>query len=221
MELPDGVLCKILYILVLSQVFTVVFALLYVVGFIKAILFCPFVLIVIGFGNFIFIIGLCPLHLFWTAYCIAKSKKFGPFMKCGLIITLPIPIALWTVVEVVGTLGMIIWYGFAWPVMETFKAISRPGIKNKLHGCLLAGTWSSLTGACTVVRDFGDFSFHSYFSVMDEWLEAKEDKKPLELKVKGLADSSPQSSDPEMLISKLLTSLEFQKVMFLSLNLLA
>lgn len=43
------------------------------------------------------------------------------------------------------------------------------------------GTWSNVWGACTIVRDFADFSFHSYFSVMDGMLESK-GEEPIELK---------------------------------------
>ena len=45
-------------------------------------------------------------------------------MKCLLILLVPIPIAIWTVVGVVGSAIMGIGYGYVWPVMETFKAIS-------------------------------------------------------------------------------------------------
>ncbi|KAF9619770.1 hypothetical protein IFM89_009292 [Coptis chinensis] len=219
MEASHGVVRYIAYFLF----FIPVFILLFVLGFVKAAIFSPFVFLVIAFGDTGVIIGLWPLHLFWTAYCISKyhlfmfpllfelfvfasyhfiellttvlndgcfiylifdrSKKFGPFLKTLLILTLPIPIALWTVVGLVGTVIMGIGYAFVWPVMETFRAISKPGVRNKLLGCLADGTWSNVW-ACTIVRrDFGDFSFHSYFSVMDELLEAKEDEKSIELKI--------------------------------------
>uniref|UniRef100_A0A5B7AZA2 Uncharacterized protein n=2 Tax=Davidia involucrata TaxID=16924 RepID=A0A5B7AZA2_DAVIN len=105
-------------------------------------------------------------------------------MKCILILTAPIPIALWTVVGIVGSVIMGIGYGFVWPVMETFRAISKEGVSipMKLIKCFTDGTWSNVWGACTIVRDFADFSFHSYFSVMDGLLES-EGEKPIELKV--------------------------------------
>ncbi|KAF9603478.1 hypothetical protein IFM89_036751 [Coptis chinensis] len=160
-----------------------VFIFLFLLGFIKVAIFCPFVFLVIAFGDTGVVIGLWPVHLIWTTYCIAKSKKFGPCMKCLLILTLPIPIVLWTIVGVVGSVIMGIFYAFIWPVMETFRAISKEGHVNKLVRCLTDGTWSNIWGACTIVRDFADFSFHSYFSVMDELLEAKGEENPIELKV--------------------------------------
>lgn len=58
----------------------------------------------------------------------SRTKKFGPFMKCLLILIVPIPIALWTVVGVVGSAIMGIGYGYVWPVLETFRAISLEGV---------------------------------------------------------------------------------------------
>ncbi|CAK9141143.1 unnamed protein product [Ilex paraguariensis] len=96
---------------------------------------------------------------------------------------LPVSIALWTVVGVVGSAIMGIGYAFVWPVMETFRAIVNEGVPlhQKLINCLRDGTWSCVLGACTVVRDFANFSFHSYFSVMDGLMEAKREE-PIELK---------------------------------------
>ena len=46
-------------------------------------------------------------------------------MKCVLCLLSPIPILMWTVVGVVATLVMAGYYAAVWPVMETFKAISK------------------------------------------------------------------------------------------------
>lgn len=43
------------------------------------------------------------------------------------------------------------------------------------------GTWTQVQGACTIVRDFADFSFHTYFSFMDDLLDSK-GENPIELK---------------------------------------
>lgn len=164
--------------------FLPIFLFLFLLGFIKCAIFSPFVFLVIAFGDTGVVIGLWPCHLFYSIYCIIRTKKFGPYMKCLLILLSPIPIAVWTVVGVVGSVIMAIYYAFIWPVMETFKAISKEGLSvpQKLFKCLTDGTWSNVWGACTIVRDFADFSFHSYFSVMDGLLES-EGEKPIELKV--------------------------------------
>ncbi|XP_065874832.1 uncharacterized membrane protein At3g27390-like [Euphorbia lathyris] len=140
-------------------------------------IFSPFVFLVIAFGDTgVVIVNLVHLHL--------RTNKFGAYMKCLLILLVPIPIAIWSVIGVAGSAIMGVGYGFIWPVMETFKAISKEGsISIKLFRCFTDGTWTSVLGACTVVRDFADFSVHSYFSVMDGLLESKEDEDPIELKV--------------------------------------
>ncbi|THG16380.1 hypothetical protein TEA_019175 [Camellia sinensis var. sinensis] len=98
-----------------------------------------------------------------------RTKKLGPWMKCLLIPTVPIPIALWTVVRVVGSVIMGIGYGFVWPVLETFRAISNEGWY--LDHCL-----------GSLHHHFADFSFHSYFSLMDGLLKSK-GEDPIELKI--------------------------------------
>ncbi|KAK3011722.1 hypothetical protein RJ639_012285 [Escallonia herrerae] len=180
MEVPAGILSYICYFVF----FIPIFLFLFVLGVIKGAIFSPFVLLVIAVGDIGVVIGLLPLHLFWSICCILRTKKFGPYMKCLLIILSPIPIALWTAVGVVGSAFMGIGYGFVWPVMETFRAISLEDVPvyMRLIRCLTEGTWSNVWGACTIVRDFADFSFHSYFSVMDGLLESK-GEEPIELKL--------------------------------------
>lgn len=175
-----GILTYICYFIF----FPPVFLFLFILGILKGAAFSPFVFLVIAFGDIGIVIGLWPCHLIWSIYCIARTKKFGPYMKSLLILTAPIPIALWTVVGVLGSVIMGIGYGFVWPVMETFRAISKEGISvpMKLFRCLTDGTWTNVWGACTIVRDFADFSFHSYFSVMDGMLESK-GEEPIELKI--------------------------------------
>ena len=44
------------------------------------------------------------------------------------------------------------------------------------------GTWSTVEGSCTVVRDLVDFCFHSYFSYMDELIEQiPTDENPVDI----------------------------------------
>lgn len=37
-----------------------------------------------------------------------------------------------------------------------------------LLSILQDGTWDTVTGCFTIVRDFGDVCYHSYFSIMDD-----------------------------------------------------
>ncbi|GFS39976.1 hypothetical protein Acr_00g0065930 [Actinidia rufa] len=170
--------------------FLPVFLFLFVLGIIKGVVFSPFVFLVIAFGDAAVVFGLWPCHLVWSIYCIARRKTFGPWMKSLLILTVPLPIALWTIVVVVGSVIMGIGYGFIWPVMETFRTVSKEGdsVPSKLIRCFTDGTWSNVLGACTIVRDFADLSFHSYFSVIDGLLALKGDE-PIELKVTQIPGS--------------------------------
>ncbi|WCJ31030.1 hypothetical protein M5689_012547 [Euphorbia peplus] len=180
MEVPNGFLSYMCYFLFFLPAFVVLF----VLGIVKGAIFSPFVFLVIAFGDTGVVIGLWPLHLVWSIFCLIKTNKFGPYMKCVLILLVPLPIAMWTVIGVAGSAIMGVGYGFVWPVMETFKAISKEGsLSLKLLRCFTDGTWTCVLGACTVVRDFADFSFHSYFSVMDGLLDSKDEEDPIELKV--------------------------------------
>lgn len=180
MEVPKGIFTHIFYFIF----FLPVFIFLFVLGIIKGGIFSPFVFLVIAFGDTGVVIGLVPLHLVWSIYCIIRTKKFGPFLKCLLILLVPLPIVLWVIIGIVGSAIMGVGYGFVWPVMDTFRAISKKDVPvhMRLIKCFTDGTWSNVWGACTIVRDFADFSFHSYFSVMDGLLEMK-GEEPVELKV--------------------------------------
>ncbi|KAH9607389.1 hypothetical protein KSS87_013363 [Heliosperma pusillum] len=113
-----------------------------------------------------------------------RTKKFGPFMKCLLIILVPVEVALWTAIGLAVSAVMGFLYGHVCPFLDSFKSISIRGIPfgMKLLRALTDGTWNRVWSACTIVRDFADFSFHSYFSVMDELLLDNGDDR-VELKV--------------------------------------
>uniref|UniRef100_A0A7N0T374 Transmembrane protein n=1 Tax=Kalanchoe fedtschenkoi TaxID=63787 RepID=A0A7N0T374_KALFE len=167
-----------------SIIFLPVFVFLFVLGIIKCGVFSPIVLLIIACGDAAVVIGLCPVHLVWSIYCISRTEKFGPWMKCLMVLLVPLPIVLWMAVGVVGSVVMGIGYGFVWPVTETFNAVSKEdaSVQAKILHCFTDGTWSCVVGACNVVRDFADFSYHSYFSMMEGLLEPT-GEAPIELKV--------------------------------------
>lgn len=41
--------------------------------------------------------------------------------------------------------------------------------------CYQDGSWSAINRSCTLVRDFTDLCFHSYFSLMDDMLKDIDD----------------------------------------------
>ncbi|MCE0481320.1 hypothetical protein HAX54_038999 [Datura stramonium] len=77
-------------------------------------------------------------------------------------------------------------YGFFAPLIATFEAIGE-NITCKIFHCFVDGCISTLKGSCTVVRDFTDFCYHSYFSYMDELSEEMHPAdKPIEVKLSKL-----------------------------------
>lgn len=143
------------------------FALLLVIGIIKAIIFSPVVLLIIAIGNSAVVVGLWPIHLIWTSYCIAKAKQLGLALKVILLLALPVPLILWIGLGIIGSIFVGISYGILAPLMATFEA-NGEGRKNEFKHCFIRGTWSTILGSCTVVRDFKDVCFYSYFSVMTD-----------------------------------------------------
>lgn len=162
------------------------FALLLVIGIIKAIIFSPVVLLIIAIGNSAVVVGLWPIHLIWTSYCIAKAKQLGLALKVILLLALPVPLILWIGLGIIGSIFVGISYGILAPLMATFEA-NGEGRKNEFKHCFIRGTWSTILGSCTVVRDFKDVCFYSYFSAMTDIdnLPPKSGR-PLDIKYRGV-----------------------------------
>ncbi|XP_078172385.1 putative membrane protein At3g27390 isoform X3 [Carex rostrata] len=70
--------------------------------------------------------------------------------------------------------------------MATFDAVGE-GKSNQFLHCFMDGTFSTIKGACTVVRDLKDMLFHSYFSIMDDLrLQSPPGGKPYEIRLLSL-----------------------------------
>ncbi|ERN17689.1 hypothetical protein AMTR_s00059p00205580 [Amborella trichopoda] len=110
-----------------------------------------------------------------------RTKKYGISLKGLLFLTLPIPLLLYPVIGVLGSFLVGLGYGFFSPLMATFQAIGE-GQENKFVRCFLDGTWSSVLGGCTIVRDFADVGYHSYYSIMDGILKSKVEES---IEIKG------------------------------------
>lgn len=137
-------------------------------GVIKGIIFCPLICLTIAIGISAIILGLWPAHSAWTYYCIVRAKRLGPVLKLVLCIcVLPLLLILWPVVGIVGSIIGGAAYGFLSPIFATFDAVGE-GKTDKIFHCFYDGTWGTIKGSITVVRDFRDFCYHSYFSYMDD-----------------------------------------------------
>ncbi|XP_038902285.1 uncharacterized membrane protein At3g27390 isoform X2 [Benincasa hispida] len=158
------------------------FFLLLLLGFLKAVIVAPIAAAIVVIGNSSVIVGLFPAHFFWTLFCLARTKRLGLVLKTVVLVCLPLPLMLWPVVGVVGSLLGGIGYGFFVPLIATFEAVGA-GVTDKLYHCLADGCLSTIKASCLVVMDFTDFCFHSYFSYMDELSELMHsDEKPMEVK---------------------------------------
>ncbi|KAL5714410.1 hypothetical protein ACHQM5_016375 [Ranunculus cassubicifolius] len=159
------------------------FFIILILGIIKAATFGPVATMVVFFGNSAVTLGLWPAHFLWTYYCVVRTKRVGLTLKILVLVCLPVPMVLWPVLSIVGSLLVGVGYGFFTPLIETFE-VSGETSKDKVLRYFTDGCLSTLKESCTIVRDFTDFCFHSYFSFMDELIEkAHEDDEPMDIKL--------------------------------------
>ncbi|KAK8717832.1 hypothetical protein V6N13_045086 [Hibiscus sabdariffa] len=217
MEVPLGLLAKLWSFVS----FLPFFALLFILGLLKASIIGPVAVVIIVSGNLAVAVGLWPAHFIWTYFTVARkaaatavgtwnprirgsreclfpvlislswscgfrTKRLGLALKIVVLVSLIVPLVLWPAVAVVGSLLGGIGYGFFAPLIATFEASGQNAI-DKCHHCFADGCLSTIKGSCTVVVDFTDFCFHSYFSYMDELSEKMApDEKPMDVKLSKL-----------------------------------
>lgn len=182
MEVPIGFLSKLWSFIS----FLPFFFMLLILGILKAAVIGPVVAVLVFVGNSAVIIGLWPAHFIWTFYCVLKTKRLGLVLKVLALLCLPVPLLLWPVFSILGSLLVGMGYGYFTPLIATFEAVGE-GVINKLYHCFADGCKDTIKGACTLVRDFTDFCFHSYFSFMDDLSEKiAEDEKPMDIKLSKL-----------------------------------
>ncbi|KAK1568142.1 hypothetical protein Q3G72_021098 [Acer saccharum] len=162
------------------------FFLLFTLGLLKGAIIGPVVVGIIVISNSAVIIGLWPAHFIWTFYRVLRTKRLGPVLKMVVVVALPVPLILWPVVGIVGSLLGGIGYGFFAPLSATFEAVGE-NVADKCYHCFVDGCLSTIGGSWTAVQDFTDFCFHSYFSYMDELSEkVPEDEKPVDIRLSKL-----------------------------------
>ncbi|KAK4846411.1 hypothetical protein QYF36_016919 [Acer negundo] len=162
------------------------FFLLFTLGLLKGAIIGPVVMGIIVISNSAVIIGLWPAHFIWTFYCVLRTKRLGPVLKMVMVVALPVPLILWPIVGIVGSLLGGIGYGFFAPLFATFEAVGE-NVADKCYHCFVDGCLSTIRGSWTAVQDFTDFCFHSYFSYMDELSEkVPEDEKLVDIRLSKL-----------------------------------
>ncbi|KAJ0972826.1 hypothetical protein J5N97_020785 [Dioscorea zingiberensis] len=154
-----------------------------ILGIVKGALLCPLIFLIMTTGNSAIILGLWPAHAIWTYYCIARAKQLGCILKFVLCIGISFILVLWPPVGILASVLGGAGYGFFSPVIATFDAVGE-GKTNVFFHCFWDGTWDTIKGSFTVVRDFNDVAFHSYFSVMSDLrLQDPPNGKPHELRL--------------------------------------
>ncbi|KAI3702699.1 hypothetical protein L6452_28449 [Arctium lappa] len=182
MKVPTGFLAKLWSFVSFLPFFLLLLSL----GIIKGLIIGPIVVVIMVVGNSSVAIGLWVAHFFWTYFCVFKTKRLGWVLKILLILFLPLPLVLWPAVAIAGSLLGGIGFGFFAPLIATFEVIGTDH-RDKCFHCFVDGCFSTLEGSCTVVRDFTDFCFHSYFSFMDDLSEEiPAGEKPIDIRLSKL-----------------------------------
>lgn len=138
-----------------------------ILGLIKGIILCPLICLILTVGISAIILGLWPVHFFYTYYCLWSTKQFGPVLKVILSFCVPVLLLPWPPIGIISSILGGAAYGFFAPILATSKAVGE-GKTDKFFHCIQDGTWDTVKGSFTFVRDFMDICYHSYFSVMDD-----------------------------------------------------
>ncbi|KAL8239324.1 hypothetical protein R6Q59_015891 [Mikania micrantha] len=182
MKVPVGFIAKLWSFIS----FLPFFILLLFLGILKGMIIGLIVVVIMVVGNSSVAIGLWPAHFFWTYYCVLKTKRLGCVLKVLTILFLFLPLVLWPTVSIIGSLLGGIGFGFFAPLIATFEVIGT-NCEDKCFHCFVDGCYSTLKGSCTVVRDFTDFCFHSYFSLMDDLSEEMPaGEEPIDIRISKL-----------------------------------
>ncbi|XP_020581003.1 uncharacterized membrane protein At3g27390 [Phalaenopsis equestris] len=142
------------------------------IGALKGIVVGPIAGLLLILGNIGVILGLFPAHVAWTLYSIIKTSRINAALKLAVLFALPILSCLWLALSIAGSILIGIGYGFFAPLVSTFEAFRHNTEMKKFLHSIVDGTWGTIKGSCTVVRDFADFCYHSYPLYLKEFRES-------------------------------------------------
>ncbi|KAL8151954.1 hypothetical protein V2J09_021762 [Rumex salicifolius] len=131
-------------------------------GALKGILVGPVAGLILVIGNVAVLLGLFPFHFAWTIYTVVNTNRFDIPLKIVILIALPAISALWLALSITGSVLVGVGYGFFTPWVSAFEAFRNDNEFKKYLHCIVDGTWGTIEGSCTVVRDFADLCYHSY-----------------------------------------------------------
>ncbi|KNA03843.1 hypothetical protein SOVF_205270 isoform B, partial [Spinacia oleracea] len=133
-----------------------------ILGALKGLLVGPIAGLILIVGNVAVILGLFPVHVAWTFYTIVNTSRFDTPLKVAILLALPALAAIWLSLSIAGSVIGGVGYGFFTPWVSAFEAFRQENESNKFLHCIVDGTWDTIKGSCTVVRDFADICIHSY-----------------------------------------------------------
>ncbi|TQD92684.1 hypothetical protein C1H46_021677 [Malus baccata] len=141
-------------------------------GALKSLLVGPISALILILGNVGIILGLFPAHVAWTIYTLIKIHRFDVPLKIAILFALPGLLGIWLGLSIAGSVLLGVGYGFFTPWVSTFEAFRHDNQYKKFKHCILDGTWGTVKGSCTVVRDFADLCYHSYPLYLKELRES-------------------------------------------------
>lgn len=152
-------------------------------GALKGLLVGPISALILILGNVGIILGLFPAHVAWTIYTLVKIDRFDAPLKVAILFALPGLLAIWLGLSIAGSVLGGVGYGFFTPWVATFEAFRHDNEFKKFKHCIVDGTWGTVKGSCTVVRDFADLCYHSYSIYLKELRESptSQEVQPLRL----------------------------------------
>ncbi|EXB55910.1 hypothetical protein L484_008261 [Morus notabilis] len=141
-------------------------------GALKGFLVGPIACLILIIGNIGVILGLLPAHLVWTFCTLVKIKILDAPFKVAILLALPVLFGIWLGFSIAGSVLVGVGYGFLTPWVSTFEAFRHEKETKKLLHSVVDGTWGTIKGSCTVVRDFADLCHHSYPVYLKELRES-------------------------------------------------
>ncbi|KAM3363534.1 putative membrane protein [Capsicum galapagoense] len=133
-----------------------------ILGALKSVLVGPIAGLILILGNVGVILCLFPAHVFWTVYTLVKTNRFDAPLKVALLFALPALFGIWLGLSIAGSVLVGVGYGFFAPWVSAFEAFRHDDEFHKFVHCIVDGTWGTIKGSCTAVRDFADICYHSY-----------------------------------------------------------